>query len=187
MPSKAIPRVVALWSRKVGKTYWLQEKKKGSWLRKKLEVRVMKWLQSKREVSKTITMSGILSLFKFDSSPVTWILCKNTKNASADTIENNSVMHYSSNNSNKTNNSSNDARPSFTLAKSLLLFLSLLLVQLFNFPLPVPWEAVPIKSHFVHNKQVWRIKCRCQQRGACWLALNMHIQPSLANSLPAHW
>lgn len=77
-------------------------------------------------------------------------------------------MHYSTNNSNNTNNSSNNFIPSFTLVRSLLIILSLSLVQLFLLSLPLCSEAVTVKSRFVHNKRRCRIKCRCQQRGTCW-------------------
>lgn len=133
---------------------WRIECKENGHLAQKIskEVRVMKWLQSKRDVSKTVTMSGIAMFIKVPQlsschSDSLWTM----KNASADTEEN-SILHYSTNNSNNRNNSSNKAGTAFTFARSLLIILFLSL-QFILLSLSVPWEAtaVTIKSHFVHN------------------------------------
>ena len=146
----------------------------------------MKWLQSEREVSKTATMSEISRFIKvIPLSSCHSDASQNTKDASADTGEDNNKMHYSTNNSNNTNNSSNNAGSPFTHARSHLISLSFPLVQLFYFLSPLPWEAVTIRSHFVHIKQGWRIKCRCQQRRACWLD-DWHWTHSSSKAWPVH-
>lgn len=88
------------------------------------EVRLTTDFRARGEVSKTATMGGISKFIKVPQlASCHSDSLYNKKNASADTVENNSAMHYSSNNSNNPNNSSNNVGPS--PAKSVLIFVSL--------------------------------------------------------------
>lgn len=131
MLSKAIPHARIIMMLKLGETHWVQGKLFLSQEKISEEVRLMNDFRAReksaklhQEISKFIKVPQLASC-RSDS-------LYNTKNASADTVENNSTMHYLSNNSNDTNNSLNNVGPS--PAKSLLIFLSVLLVQLFCFP-----------------------------------------------------